>query len=55
MYEVLDKDAIKSEILGHLSVAERGYASKGNLVHIIQRILYKLKTCCQLQVVSVFA
>ena len=28
MYEVLDKDTIKSEILPHLSVAKRGYGSK---------------------------
>ena len=28
MYEVLDKDTIKSEILPHLSVAKRGYVSK---------------------------
>ena len=28
MYEVLDKDTIKSEILPHLSVVKRGYALK---------------------------
>ena len=28
MYEVLDKQTIKSEILRHLYVAKRGYASK---------------------------
>ena len=28
MYEVLDKDTIKSEILPHLSVAKRGYVLK---------------------------
>ena len=28
MCEVLHKDTIKSEILPHLSVAKRGYASK---------------------------
>jgi len=28
MYEVLDKDTIKSEILPHLSVAKRGFATK---------------------------
>lgn len=28
MCKVLDKDAIKPEILPHLSVAKRGYASK---------------------------
>ena len=30
MYEVLHKDSMKSEILPHLSVAKRGYASKSN-------------------------
>ena len=44
MYEVLDKDTIKSEILPHLSVAKRGYALKSNLLEIIILcILYKLK------------
>ncbi len=28
MYEVLDKDTIKSEILPHLSVSKRGHVSK---------------------------
>ena len=28
MYEVLNKETLKSEILPHLSVAKRGYASK---------------------------
>ena len=47
MYEVLDKDTVKSEILPHLSVAKRGYVSKSDLVEVIQYILYKLKTGCQ--------
>ncbi|EFC68160.1 putative transposase, IS4 family [Prevotella sp. oral taxon 317 str. F0108] len=47
MYEVLDKDTIKSEILPHLSVAKRGHVSKSDLVEVIQCILYKLKTGCQ--------
>jgi len=46
MYEVLDKDTIKSEILPHLPVAKRGYVSKSDLVEIIQYLLYKLKTGC---------
>ena len=57
MYEVLDKDTIKFEILPHLSVARRGYASKSDLLEVIQCILYKLKTGCQwhmLPVSSVF-
>ena len=28
MYEVPNKDAMKYEVLSHLSVAKRGYASK---------------------------
>ena len=44
MYEVLDKDTIKSVILPHLSVAKRGYASKSNLLDAFQCMLYKLKT-----------
>jgi len=47
MYEVLDKDTIKSEILPYLSVAKRGHVTKRDLVEVIQCILYKLKTGCQ--------
>ena len=57
MYEVLDTDTIKFEILPHLSVARRGYVSKSDLLEVIQCILYKLKTGCQwhmLPVSSVF-
>ena len=43
MYEVLDKDTIKSEILPHLSVAKRGYVTKSYLAEAIQYILYRLK------------
>ena len=35
MYEVLDKDTIKSEFLPYLSVAKRGYVTKSNLVEVI--------------------
>ena len=44
MYDVLDKDTIKFEILPYLSVAKRGYVTKSDLVEVIQCILYKLKT-----------
>ena len=47
MYEVLDKDTIKFEILPYLSVAKRGYVTKSDLVEVVQCILYKLKTGCQ--------
>ena len=47
MYEVLDKDTVKSEILPHLPAAKRGYASKGDLAEVVQSILYTLKTDCR--------
>ena len=55
MYEVLDKQTIKSEILRHLPVSKRGYASKSDLAEVIQCIFYKLRTGCQWQIISVFA
>ena len=45
MYEVLDKDTIKFEILPHLSVAKCGYVSKSDLLEAILSILYKLGIC----------
>ena len=47
MYEVLDKDTVKSEILPHLPAAKRGYVPKGDLAEVIQCFLYKLKMGCQ--------
>ena len=44
MYEVLDKDTIKSENLPHLPVAKHGYVTKSDLAEAIRCILYKLKT-----------
>ena len=55
MYEVLDKDTIIFETLPHLSVAKRGYVSKGDQTEVIQSILYKLKTGCQWQITSSFS
>ena len=55
MYEVLDKDTIKSEILPYLSVAKSGYVTKSDLVEVIQCILYKLKTGCQWHMLPVSA
>ena len=44
MYEVPDKETMKSEIPPHSSAAKHGYASKkGNLAEFFQYILYKLK------------
>ena len=47
MYKVLDKDTIKTEIMPHLSTAKRGYKTKGDMIEVINGILYKLKTGCQ--------
>ncbi len=47
VYQVLDKDTIKEEILPYLPTAKRGYKTKSCLEEIIQGILYKLKTGCQ--------
>ena len=44
MYEVLDKDTTKFEILPHLSGAKHGYVTKSDLAEAIRCILYKLKT-----------
>ena len=41
MYEALNKDTMKYEILPHLSVEKRGYVSKSDLTEVIQSILYK--------------
>ena len=40
MYKVLDEDTIKIEILPHLSTAKRGFVTKGELVEIVNAILY---------------
>ena len=41
MYEVLNKDTMKYEILPHLSVEKRGYVTKSDLTEFIQSNLYK--------------
>ena len=41
MYEALNKDTMKYEILPHLSVEKRGYVSKSDLTEVIQSNLYK--------------
>ena len=53
MYEVLDKDTIKSEILPHLSVTKRGFVSKSDLAEVIQFNFYRLKTGCQWHIIPV--
>ena len=55
VYEVLDRDAMKSEISPHFSVAKRAYAAKGELAEDIQCLLYHLKTGSQWQITSAFS
>ena len=55
MYEALNKDTMKYEILPHLSVEKRGYGSKSDLTEVIQSNLYKSETGCQFQITSAFA
>ncbi|HEY5534255.1 MAG TPA: transposase [Ignavibacteria bacterium] len=47
VYQVLDKDTIRNEILPHLSVAKRGFQTRSCLIELVNSILYKLKTGCQ--------
>jgi len=39
MYQVLDKDTIKEEILPHLSIAKRGFKTKSCLIEVVNSIL----------------
>lgn len=48
MYKVLDEDTIKNHILPHLPSGKRGFAMKTDKTEVINAILYKLKTGCQL-------
>ncbi len=47
VYQVLDNDTIRVEILPHLSVAKRGFQTASCLIEMVNSILYKLKTGCQ--------
>ena len=47
VYQVLDKDTIRIEIIPHLSVAKRGFHTISCLIEVVNSILYKLKTGCQ--------
>lgn len=46
VYEVPDKDKMKSEILPHLVVPKRGKVSKGGRAEVIPCGFHKLKTAC---------
>lgn len=45
--QVLDKDTIKEEIEKYLSLGKRGFDITAPVFHIVESILYKLKTGCQ--------
>ena len=47
MYEELDKDTMKYEILPHLSVAKRGQVSNRGRAEVIPCGFHKLKTACR--------
>lgn len=47
MYQVLDKDTIKSEISPYLHRAKRGFETKSSFIEVVTSILYKSKTGCQ--------
>ena len=55
MYEALNKDTMKYEILPHLSVEKHGYVSRSDLTEVIQSNLYKPETGCQFQITPAFA
>ena len=46
VYEVPDKDTMKSEILPHLVVPKRGKVLKGGRAEVIPCGFHKLKTTC---------
>ena len=54
MYEVPNKDMMKSEIMPHSSVAKHGYASKSEWAEAIQCSLHKQKTACRWPITSAF-
>jgi len=53
VYQVLDKDTIRIEILPHLSVAKRGFKTTSCVIEVVNSILYKLKTGCQWHILPV--
>ena len=54
MYEVPNKDMMKSEIMPHSSVVKHGYASKSEWAEAIQCSLHKQKTACRWPITSAF-
>ena len=54
MYEMRDKDAMKSEILPHISVSKRGYVSKSYESEVFQCGSHKQKAACKWPITSAF-
>ena len=55
MYEVLNKDMMKSKILPHLFVAKCSYVSENDLAETLPCIRYMLKTGSQWHITFAFA
>ena len=55
MNDVPNKDTKKYEIMPHLSVAQRGQASKSGRAEVIPCGFHKLKTACRWQITSAFS
>jgi len=55
MYEVLNKDTMKSKIQPHLFVAKCGYGSKSDLAETLPCIRYMLETGSQWHITFAFA
>ena len=55
IYNVPNKDAMKYEIMPHLSLAKRGQMSKRGRAEAIPCGFHKLKTACRWQITSAFS
>lgn len=53
MYQVVDKDTIRIEILPHLSAAKKGFHTTSFLIEVVNSILCELKKNYQLYLLSV--
>ena len=54
MYEVTDKNTMKSQIQPHMSVAKHGNLSKSDRAEAIQCCLHKQKTVCRCPITYAF-
>ncbi len=55
MYNVPNKDAMKYEIMPHLSSEKRGQVSKRGWSEVIPCGFHNLKTACRWQITSAFS